>query len=148
LRREALCALYSCLQGQIKPRTACDTACDTACADGITSSADGLCLNHHTTSHLTYPQQQAIMSAVCLMHEPVSWCWLMHQFMSAVLSVQSCKHSFAKCLARAACSVSFEAPLLKTSMFYCHMLLHIVFCPMQLSFMLQMAAAWSSGAVA
>ena len=35
----------------------------------------------------------------------------MQHFISAVLSVQSCKHLLAKCLACAACSDSVEAPL-------------------------------------
>ena len=61
-KRCVLCTVA--LQGQIKPRTACDIHAQTASIQVLTDRA------YIITPHLIYPQQQAIMIAVCLMHAP------------------------------------------------------------------------------
>ncbi len=180
MRREALCALYGCLQGQIRPRTACDTH-----IDGITPSADGLCLHHHTTPHHTTPPHTHHTTphhttphhttphhttphhttphhttphhtSPTLSSKPssVQFASCMHLQYSFGLCTISCLQCFlcshASTYLQSALPVQYILSvdaLCNTSVLYC-LVLHIVLCPRQLSFVLQMAAAWSSGAVA
>ena len=100
---------------------------------------------HHTSFHLP--------SAAASRHE----CSLPHACTSIMASADAYHvmtvvlHSCADCAAmQVPClrAHSFSVDSLCNTFVSCFLVLHIVFCPMQLSFLLQMAAAWSRGAVA
>ncbi len=100
---------------------------------------------HHTTPHLASPASRHECSLPHACTYNIALAYAAFHVCSAFCAVMQALTCKVPCLRKHV--LTLLKLLCKTSVSYC-LVLHIVFCPMQLSFVLQMAAAWSSGAVA